>query len=499
MIDRETNQMNLLICNIGSSDLDRDALAELRGLSERERAARILADYAAYQPRLALPIIGKALRHVQRQPGELACVVLVASDQGADPPADALVREDWGKDTSLTAQIVARCLAGPVAGARPVPADRIAIWLIADEQGGARDPSDYDGVRRFFERRLPALRADYPAATVYLEVTGGTPAMTTGLLVAGAEVFGARAEALYIHPRQPLPATLNTAKRLQAGPLRAALRSNIATYDYDAALRGFQAQRALIADRLDQGAPELLAALLEYARCRFNFDFGGARQALERGIDQAGDGRWRPAVMELYQAVYQPDRSARLAEVYHGAAARYAVGAYADFLTQVVRFQENALRTLCLDRGAIFIDRDGNRNPAGHRLQTAWADAQGFQSRFDRPGDTRDRSTNRALLRDLARHLGDQRGELLAPLLDELNRLNELANLRNELVHTFEGVSKLDLARAFAGRTAAEARADDILPHMAASYARIAGRPVHPPLFAGINELLLRLAPCDEL
>jgi len=485
--------MNLLICNIGSSDLDRDALADLRGLSERERAARILADYAAYQARLALPIIGKALAHVQRQPGDLVCVVLVASDQGARPPADPTARDDWGKDTILTAQIVARRLGEGANAWQPIPAERIRIWTIADERGDGRDPSDYDGVRRFFEQRLPALCAAYPDASAYLEVTGGTPAMTTGLLVAGTEIFGARAEVLYVHPRHPLPSTLNTGKRLQSGPLRAALRSNVATYDYDAALRGFQAQRVVIADRLAPGAPELLAALLEYARCRFNFDFSGARQALEGGIDRAGDGQWRRAVMELYQAVFQPDRAVKLAEVYHGAAARYEVGAYADFLTQVVRFQENALRTLCLDRGAVFIDRRGQVHPDGSRLQRSWSDAAGFRFRFDRPTDSHDRSTNRALLRDLAHYLAGQRGEDLAPLFVGLDRLNSLADLRNSLTHTFEGVRQRDLAECFSGPRADLAQAAAIVPHLAASYALIAGQPVGRSPFNALNQFIFSL------
>lgn len=476
--------LNLLICNIGSSDLEREALADLRGLSERERAARILDGYAAYQARLGLPIIGKALAHVQRQSGELAAVVLVASDQGAQP-ADPTVRDDWGKDTLLTAQIVARRLAEGAPEWQAIPSERIQIWVIADAQGAGRDPSDYDGVRRCFEQQLPALNAAYPDATAYLEVTGGTPAMTTGLLVAGTEIFGARAEVLYVHPRHPLPSTLNTGKRLQSGPLRAALRSNVATYDYDAALRGFQAQRVVIADRLAPGAPELLAALLEYARCRFNFDFSGARQALEGGIDRVGDGRWRGTVMELYQAMAQPDRAAKLAEVYHAAAARYAVGAYADFLTQVVRFQENALRALCLDRGAVFLDRRGQEHHDGWRLHPSWADAVGFPAG--------NRPVTRTLLRRLAQHLAVREGADLGPLFAHLDRLNDLADLRNSLTHTFEGVRRRDLAEGFAGQGTAESQADAILPHLAASYALMTGRPVGRSPFDALNELLFSL------
>ena len=478
--------MSLLICTLGSSDLAARDEA-LRGLSERERAARILAEWPASGADLALPIIGKALRYVQSRPGPLELVVLVASDQGADPPADAEARHDWSKDTIVTAEIVRRLLVAGADGCAPLPPERVAVWTVAGEDGAGCDPSDYDAVRRFFERRLPELRASHPEATAYLEVTGGTPAMTTGLLVAGTEVFGARAGALYIHPRRPLPATLSTGKRLHAGPLRAALRSNVATFDYDAALRLLREERAVIADRLAPGAAEVLDALLEHARCRFNFDLPGARRALEGGVDAAGDGRWRTQLMDLYQSVYQPSREALLAEVYHGAAARYKVGAYADFLTQVVRFQENALRLLCLRRGAQFIDRRGQPSDDGGRLSQAWAVAQGFVSSTS---TWRDLQTNRPRLRDLALHLAGQRGEDLTPVIKALDRLNQLANLRNEAVHSLKGVTPADLAEAFVGPGAPEHRAGEIVPHLAHTYALLAGRAPGESPFAGINQLI---------
>jgi hypothetical protein len=131
--------MNLLICNIGSSDLDRDRLPALQGLSERERAGRILATYDDLRPHLVLPIIAKALRAVQQR-GHLAGVVLIASNQGDEPPADTPAHALWSKDTCLTAQVVARCLADEPRAWRPIPPDQIQIWEIADEQGAHRDP-----------------------------------------------------------------------------------------------------------------------------------------------------------------------------------------------------------------------------------------------------------------------------------------------------------------------------------------------------------------------
>lgn len=498
--------MNVLLCNIGGSDLDRDQLKALKELSERERAARILAEYGTYGIGLKLPIISKALRHVQRQAGDLVCIVLVASnqqpedapsddqtadtsvdDQTENAPPDDQDQAFWKTDTCLTAEVVQRRLTEPDGDWQPVPVERIRIWKIADALSRNRDPSDYDVVRRFFEQKLPLLAAEYPDATVYLEVTGGTPAMTTGLLVAGTEVFGANAEVLYVHPHSPLPYTLNTGKRLQSGPLRSALRSNIATYAYDVALRTFREHASVITDRLEHGAPTVLDALLRYAHCRFNFDFEGARQALEGGIDREGDGRWRNELVTLYNAVCRRERDTLLEEVYHGAVARYAIASYADFLTQVVRFQENVLRALCLDRGTVFLDWQENCDPDGARIQQEWIDQQGITWRFSRQ---RNPIAGRTTLRELLQHLVTQRGEEIATLLDKLDQLENLARLRNDLTHNFEGVRRQTLAQRFHEYAVSEQDADAILPHLSLIYQDMTGRSPGASPFLHINTVI---------
>ncbi len=481
--------MKLLICNIGSSDLDRKKLSELRDLSERARSQRILNDIATYLPRLDLPIIGKALRYVQRQPGKLVRIVLIASNQSEEPPLEPEARGFWESDTCWTVEVVKRCLTESLNGWQATPTDRIDIWLIGDN-GSQRDPSDYDGVRRYFEQRLPELQASFPDATVYLEVTGGTPAMTTGLLVAGTEVFGAQAEALYVNQREEIPATLNTARRLQSRPLRSALLANVKTYDYGAAGLLLKEQASVIGDRLEKDAMAVLECLLTYAACRFNFDFPGARRALEGKFGLA-DGTWADELQELVRAVKMPDRAAKLAEVYHGASMRYDVHAYADFLTQVVRFQENAFRMLCLERGVVFVNSRGQKTDTGHWLQQDWVSSMGLPSSINLEMT---RGNMRDLLRQLARqrnkNLDDQPNKNLDGTIRELNRLDALANLRNELVHTFEGVDRLALAWRFAGNRSHERKADEIVPHMQTCYMLVADRQVGPSPFMGINQII---------
>ena len=230
--------------------------------------------------------------------------------RSSDQPEVQVERHFWESDTCATAAVIARCLADGRHGLPPIAAEHISTWIISDATGQGADPSDYNLVLASLERQLAALAARHPSGPVFLEVTGGTPAMTTGLLIAGTEIFGARAELLSIHPRHERPATLNTGQRLLAAPLRATLRSNAATYAYDAALRTLREHRATIADRLAPDAMATIEPLLAYAHCRYSFDFSGARTALA-AVPPTNP--WVVDLAPLAAAVVAPDRRALLA------------------------------------------------------------------------------------------------------------------------------------------------------------------------------------------
>ncbi|MGQ9483295.1 MAG: hypothetical protein ACUVSZ_18265, partial [Chloroflexus sp.] len=388
-----------------------------------------------------------------------------------------------------SAQIIARLLCD---GLTPYPRlneQQITIWTIQTEDGQGCDPSDYDLTLRFLERRLAELRQMYPSHTAFFEVTGGTPAMTTGLLIAGTETFGSQTEILSIHPGQELPMVLNTGKRLLATPLRASLRSHAASYAYAAAARTFLEHESIITDRLEPTAARLIAPLLAYAHHRFNFDFASARSALRRVSDDAGP--WRAELDSLLAQVDKPARRFLLAEVVHGAAARYGIGLYADFLTQVVRFEENLLRYLCLQYGVQFRNRQRQLDPDGTYLAREWLDRQAFTLGRDRDPN-RDLTADRSVMRELLGHLFDRTQPGQHHLLMAIDRLGELVKRRNELTHHLEGVQKAGLARAFAGPKAESVAADQIVPHLIQLYEQACRQPLPPSPYQYINQLLDR-------
>jgi hypothetical protein len=482
--------VTVLICNVGGSDLICAGLPkERRG--ERPWAEEVLARYDELHHLLHLPIIGKALRYLASIGIALDGLVLIASDQPT-PAAGVSDRRFWESDTGPTAAIIARLLADGLFGLPAMPAEQITIWIIVDDDGIGADPSNYDLVLSFLERRLAVLAAEHATGPAFLEVTGGTPAMTTGLLIAGTEAFGARAELLSIHPRRERPSTVGVGRRLLAAPLRATICSSAAVFAYDAALQTLQEQRAAIADRLSPGALSVAEALLAYGFCRYNFDFPGARAAL--AALPTDETPWPEDLNALAHQVADPDRCDLLAEVLHGVAARYASGLYADFLTQLVRFEENLLRLLCLQRGARFLTRDGRvDDDDGSLISRTWLRTQRFTLKNDLD-DGRDRASNRALLRELAELLATDRGEQIGELLEAVDRLRPLVYLRNDLTHSLDGARRTDLAERFSGRRGAPPeRAAQIIPHLAGLYVSAAGRQLPPSPFMAINGLLDRL------
>ncbi len=182
----------------------------------------------------------------------------------------------------------------------------------------------------------------------------------------------------------------------------------------------------------------------------------------------------------------------RLAEVVHAAAARYQIGLYADFLTQVVRFEENLLRFLCLQHGVRFRSRQHTIDDDGPYLDRAWLQQQPFILSRDRD-PSRDLPVDRSVLRELIDHLSDPTDPRRKQLLNDIDRLGELVKRRNELTHNLAGVQKVGLARAFAGQKALDTAADGIVPHLKQLYEQVCNRPLPPFPYQHINRLLEQL------
>jgi len=307
-------------------------------------------------------------------------------------------------------------------------------------------------MQAFFRQRLGALKDQAPDATFYLEVSGGTPAMTSMLLVTGAEVLGLAARPLYVSEHEEQPFSLDLGRRLVAESLCQVIREDLKIYAYQAAANTVRDNLVLLEAFIPARA---LLAGLDYARQRLNFNFECARQAIE----QAPPGPWSAQAEQLAASLCPQQPGWLLHEIIYNAETRLEIGAYGDFLTRVFRFDEGALRHTVRRLGARLIDKNGQPDDDGEFFDPVWLDQvpqlkaylidKGIYFNDDRA------PANRYVLNLVAKKLADRCDDTATPeLLTYLGTISKLSGVRNKsfAVHTFDGVSRQRMVEAFTGK-----------------------------------------------
>jgi hypothetical protein len=433
----------LFMANVGNSDLEVEGVAreelprEARLLAERINAAR-----ETYWPRVRLPILTKALDYVLAQKETIETVILFVSDQDRRFVGE----EEWAKDTCELGKLVRAKLMEQYAeqGWR---SKQVRLHTVAG------NPADYGTTLAYYEAELPRILSFYdpPPARVYLSLTGGTPAMNAMLLVVGNEVLSARAVNLYDSRERKQPFPLGVGRRLARRTLRVALRTNLQTYQYAAALALVEEKGSILVDSRTTGTA--LAALLTYARDRLAFNFGDAAQDLNQVFSLA-TGLLKDRLLYWQNQILSMSESDRLRELYFSAEIKRLNHAYAGWLERVFRFQEGALRQAAVEHGVLF--RDANREYVDMDWVAACPGLAKYLAQVPNPGGGRGlnprRSTSRPLLRALLAYLAEREGDdSLVSFLMLSDRLEGLAKMRNNWVHRSQGVRRADVEESFGG------------------------------------------------
>lgn len=498
----------LFLANVGTRDvfLEDPALlpANLRGNPlPRRLGEAILQDYERYAPKLQIPLMAACVRwlleHEKVEPASLH-VHLFASDQLPPPQTPERL---WLQDTIHFARLIQHFLL-----------EGRLEWEASVQEGGqsrrerrslrltrsqvhihtiAGSPADYRNMLDFFERELPRLAERVgPEGRVYLEVSGGTPAMTSMLIVSGVEVFGKRAQILYLEPEATEPYPLSIGTALLARWAREALRAQVQSYAYAVARETLATEKSLLAP--DISRQELLAALLEYGQHRLAFDFARARDALNRACQHA-DGTVEARIRQWWRELdpTRRDTSSLIAELIHSTRILYRLGNYADFTQRLFRFQEACFRHLAERMGLRYKDKDEKRVDPEWIREVAGLGSflDSYRTSDGQPLRWSDVELNRINLGAIADFFtqNNPTAAPLRPAVEKLHRLSAVADLRNKGLagHGFQGVSKEDLDHAFGED------ADGVLLLLEQVYRIIFGCPVGDSPYDELNKMVLSL------
>lgn len=462
----------LFLANVGSSDIRLSDPSLLPpDLQDRKHAARlvgdaILTDFDRYADALQFPLIGVCLAWLLEREGiseDDLHIHLFASDQ--EPPP-ITPEAEYSKDSLPFARVIERYLIRHgvpytywrrFAG-RPLekkqrlrlPSRQIHIHPIEG------NPADYGNMLETFTRELSSLRDHVGVGDrTYLEVTGGTPAMTSMLTVAGVDVFARQTRTLYVERGADRPYAVGIGRRFFARQAQAALREQLRVFAYGAARAAVDREGDLIATDVEDQA--LIRALLEYADRRLAFDFERAREALHRASAYAA-GRLQAHIRHRQRELARRDSAALLGELTHSTRVKYQLGDHADFTQRIFRFQEGCFRHLSESMGLQYRKQDERyADPQWqHRVPGLRQFLEDYTSPLGEkygPIDLDRWELNRISLGAIVDFFV-ARGEPWAHLVEpvrELHRLSSVAHLRNRGLagRGFEGIGRSDLEDAF--------------------------------------------------
>lgn len=459
----------LLLANVGNRDVqipDSDDLPK----KARDFGEAILADWSAYADKLTFPILGKALQWVAGKHGPVERIILVASDQKDEHHRHS--------DTAPLAEVIQRAFSEKPKWRKHLASpDAIVIERCHD------NPSDYDDMMRFYETQMARLAGDR-ASIVYLEVSGGTPAMAAMLLLKGIEHFGERAQPLYVTPTQAMPLSLNVGRQLTLDATTNDLKHSLNICQYHTALALLDSREQL----LRESWPHFSAvrAVVDYARERLNFNFLAAEQALF-GADRHLPSRLTSRVRDFANDISERTETWLLREVLYTAEISFRNGAYADFLGRAFRLSEG-LTDHVLKAWAppeIFEGPEEKRKVADGWLNDN-VDAREF---LEEKEIDLGRCVTRLTLLTLAEYFAGQ-DDMRRRIVNRLQRINVLGSYRNQMpfAHGYEGVSPALLKQRYGGK-----RDDEMLRDLRWLYEQIVGQPCGDNPYDAINALIFDL------
>ena len=366
------------------------------------------------------------------------------------------------------------------------------------------NPADYANALEFQHQTLDTLKSRLDrnygedGYRVYLEVSGGTPAMCSMLIVTGAEVFGKNVTTLYLDRSSDIPNQIDISRALYSRQARSSFKQQLSIYAYGVATKTLQDQEEFILT--DSKKSKVMSALVQYADRRLSFDFDMARQHLSKaqtsitGIPQSKIRYWLGELQNMTTRDY-------LAELLHTMQIKIEAEDYTDLTQRMFRFQESIFRYLAERMGIEYSKSDDTQYLSQTWLATqpSLTDYLGRYSR-DHKGKKTGKSTlvetTRALNRFSLGGIVDYHVESvdqwkpLKQTTEAIHLLSEVAELRNKGIsgHGWDGVSRTLIEESY------PASIEDLIQDLKQIYCGVFEVEQIPPSpYQAVNELLLEL------
>jgi len=316
-----------------------------------------------------------------------------------------------------------------------------------------RNPADYDSMFKYYQDEINEITIDDNISTVFISITGGTPAQNMSLLLSAVAKFGMKAQAVYKFGMKAqavyLPRGSNIVKKEKIGEM---------------IYKKFLEERVeeLIKKHLYGAAADLsekfgLKNLTEIKELRAKekrdlFDFDGATSILNDIKDMVG-GETRTNYLkdiERLENLKKGDEKALIKELYENMKRRWEQGAYTDFLGRLFRFEEAVYYYLIHKKFGIDISTKNNHKKFIEKIKSDEKLYKNLKSKKygGKELNIDEHSVDRPLLFFVISFYKRDFG-LIERIFKQINDYEgqpdkSLGELRNKsiLAHGFEGISK---------------------------------------------------------
>lgn len=218
-----------------------------------------------------------------------------------------------------------------------------------------KNPSDYDITIEGYKKILDEFKE---VENIYIGITGGTPAMSTALLINSINTCD-NVMTIYTKKKEnnkQQAYALNLAQELKKNESKKNIIKFINAQNYSAAEMLIKEFKDKFPDN-NIIIENVILNIVKAAASRIQFDFGIAKKAIEEVIDNDCDSR------EIYEQFVNSieeltsgNEEYLLNEVINNAEYQYNIGAYTDFLGRIFRIQEEIYKYILNDEGILKSD-----------------------------------------------------------------------------------------------------------------------------------------------
>lgn len=303
------------------------------------------------------------------------------------------------------------------------------------------NPSDYDLMMKKYEEEVARLQG---AEKLFIEITGGTPAMSTALLFNATNQINKKVIPFYIDRKSKDAYSLTISESLRKADSKKQICLFIKNQNY----KGAETLVNDYASKYDVSEKKqvyIVLNMIQAASSRIEFDFDIAEKYIKKVKDESPKSRDICNSFQNYiQKLRDGNETYLINELKNNAIYKYNNGAYTDFLGRIFRIQEDIYSNILLIKNVVVDKEDGKLFLKEEALSEAQIDK--LNSAEIQPGvklQYKDRELNIESMKKILEIILKE-NSLEFELVNECAKLKSLKSLRNKsiLAHGYNGVSK---------------------------------------------------------